>query len=770
MDAWRRAPLFPMALAFVLGSLLSSTAITFIGWGALPLLLLWLWHREVWLFWVCLVALGCFYTQLRRDLVSPHDVRLLPMTKFEEATQWRGLIVSAPEYLQDQSDPTRGRTELIFQIEAWSPPLTQKFFPATGQLLLRVPSVSPTAWSYGDKLIVTAALQEPTTARNPGQLNFAKIIQQRGLAYVLRASTDQVQLTAQHRGYPWIAWALQTRAWAYQQLHHGLETDPQATAVLAGMLFGYRDNLDPNLENKFRQTGTYHIFAVSGQNVAVILTVILLFLHLLGFLRWNWGWLAVPALTCYCLMSGSQPSAVRALWMALLVLWAWRLRRPVSALNLWSAALLALLIVEPIALQQVGFLLSFMVVLSLIVLTPKLTDWAHQPFAIDDFLPRPLWTAWQVCWHRASWTGAGLSAAGLAAWLGSLPISVWIFHQISPIALWANLVVVPLASLIVIVGTLGLSSALLQHNALVLLNQLNGFLVNALIAVVSFFAAIPYGSGYVADFASWPTPKAPQFIFLQTQETTTALLRYQNQSWLINTGSKDDYRSVLNPARQYFGINRLDGIILGQLSGPTAGGVISLQNDLRVGQWFLPPTATRAPFLKTWLGQMAETLKPKTFLWRGHELRWDKDFGLQVLAPELLNLGARAEDSALVMKFSYQQKSLLWAGNMGLSQEMQLLNTYPNLQTDVLVQGLHPTEKSLSLGWLLQLQPKHVIQSAPSTFRPYELRRDPLAGLPEPSRPSWWRQDRTGAVTVTLDSNQLTVEPFLAQSKPSASH
>ena len=100
------------------------------------------------------------------------------------------------------------------------------------------------------------------------------------------------------------------------------------------MLIGYREEIPADIEQDFRVTGTLHVFAISGQNIAEMAVVAIILLQLCGLVRWRWAWLLAPVVLIYCLLAGSPASAVRATVMALAVLAAWRLGRPAQRARL----------------------------------------------------------------------------------------------------------------------------------------------------------------------------------------------------------------------------------------------------------------------------------------------------------------------------------------------------------------------------------------------------------------------------------------------------
>jgi beta-lactamase superfamily II metal-dependent hydrolase len=310
---------------------------------------------------------------------------------------------------------------------------------------------------------------------------------------------------------------------------------------------------------------------------------------------------------------------------------------------------------------------------------------------------------------------------------------------------------------------LALTCGLFSSGLLLTLNQTNCLWVKLLLGTVLTCAQVPGGSWYVPAWAEVHHPECPQFLIAQTGETPTGLLRYQGENWLINTGNARDFHSVVNPLRKYFGVNSWQGVILTQLTGPAAGGADSLVQAMRVDRWLLPPASTRGAFLKPWLASLENQKRPKEFLWQGHEWRWDDDFSVEVLAPSGTEPGARAEDRAAVLLFRYRQITLLWAGALNATRERDLLERYPQLRAQILVQSLPATEDGFSLPWLQQVRPEHVIQSARSPFRPGPYSRDPVLGLPVTQRPTWWRQEDVGAVRIDYTQEGPVLGGFLNQ-------
>jgi ComEC/Rec2-related protein len=163
-----------------------------------------------------------------------------------------------------------------------------------------------------------------------------------------------------------------------------------------------------------------------------MVVVALILLQLCGLVRWRWAWIIAPIVLLYCLLTGSPASAVRATVMALAILLAWRLGRPLNALGCWSLAFLAMLVWNPSVLLDPGAQLSFAIVLGLILIAPPLMRLFARPFAPDPFLPYELLTRAQKI-EEWVWLGTALLlASGIAATLTTEPITAIDFTRSRP--------------------------------------------------------------------------------------------------------------------------------------------------------------------------------------------------------------------------------------------------------------------------------------------------------------------------------------------------
>ena len=163
----------------------------------------------------------------------------------------------------------------------------------------------------------------------------------------------------------------------------------ERAALIAGVVLGADEGLSRDLQDRFRQSGLYHLLAVSGQNVAIIAGAILLLAALAGIPRWAGELSVLGAIGSYVLAVGLQPSVVRAGIAGALASLAWLASRPRDRWYFLLVAAIGLLAWNPYNLLEPGFQLSFAAVGAIFVLVPRIERWL-EGYPIPRILATPV--------------------------------------------------------------------------------------------------------------------------------------------------------------------------------------------------------------------------------------------------------------------------------------------------------------------------------------------------------------------------------------------
>jgi len=296
-------------------------------------------------------------------------------------------------------------------------------------------------------------------------------------------------------------WSEQLRRLAAETLQVGLADRPDRYGVLHALLLGYRARLPQDVRQAFRRTGTMHVFAISGLHVGILCAVLVFLIGLLRVPRTCRVLVLAPVILLYAFMTGGRASAVRAGVMAVTYLAAPFFGRRADA---WSALALAGILIlawRPDQLLDPGFVFSFTAVAGILALVPLAEAWLQQHLPQDSFRVREQGRGVGVSLFL--W-GGRLVAVSVAAWLSTTPLSLYYFGRFTPVALLANLLVVPLAFLIVVTGCLALVAAATGGMSWALLfNQANFAYVGLLTGGMRWLERVPWG--YREDVqVGWP--------------------------------------------------------------------------------------------------------------------------------------------------------------------------------------------------------------------------------------------------------------------------
>lgn len=223
-------------------------------------------------------------------------------------------------------------------------------------------------------------------------------------------------------------------------------------ALLRGILLGDESGISPAMEDAYRRTGTSHIIAISGFNMAVLSGLVsLFFTQRLGTKR---GAVAtIWLLVCYSLLVGGSPSVLRAAFMGAFSVIAGVFHRKGNTLNSLGLSALGMVIVNPHLPWDFGFQFSFLATLGLALfagpLHLRLQDWFGKRFQQE----------WSIA---AAGMVSEFLLLTLIAQAMVFPISVWHFHQISWLFLLANPLILPLQPAVMVLGLTAMLAGILS--------------------------------------------------------------------------------------------------------------------------------------------------------------------------------------------------------------------------------------------------------------------------------------------------------------------
>lgn len=326
------------------------------------------------------------------------------------------------------SDPQIKNTCWLFVIDCRSIRCGRREDACCGKLAVRLsgPLIPPPA--YAQELVIKGRLREAFSRGSPGYKNYLRV---QGISGVFLArSSSGVLRPARHRGNLLKEAALYFKAGLRRLLRRRLQAS--SLGIVEAMLLGERSNIPRGLERAMIKTGTVHILVVSGFNVGIIAFALNFLLKAAGIPRRPRIIILLPALAVYTFLTGASTPVVRAALMAVLFFTAYFFKREPDIYHSCALSAAGILFSNPLQLFAVGTQLSFLSVMAIILLYPKINGL----FRAEKIKCRPL----KFCLDCFS--------VSLAAWLGVvLPLAA-VFRVVSPLAPLVNLFIVPLATVL----------------------------------------------------------------------------------------------------------------------------------------------------------------------------------------------------------------------------------------------------------------------------------------------------------------------------------
>ncbi|MEM6376851.1 MAG: ComEC/Rec2 family competence protein [Bacteroidota bacterium] len=287
----------------------------------------------------------------------------------------------------------------------------------------------------GDCVFAKGKLDTLSAPQHPGSFDFARYMALQGMIRQLKLQTDELYRLADDP-FPNFRGNLRLVRSQLQKRLTSILPESSAGLVIA-LVLGQKNQLDAAVKTDYTEVGAMHVLAVSGMHVGIIAMGIS---YLLAFwtggrayIRICKGLISVSCIWIFALLTGGAPSVLRAATMFSLFILAKELYFSKNIWNILAATALLMLCAQSRALFTVGFQLSFFAVAAIVYFQPKLAALVPIKNQIGNYF-------WQ------------LFTLGIAAQFGTAILSIHYFHQF-PIYFWlSGLIIVPLATIALLLG------------------------------------------------------------------------------------------------------------------------------------------------------------------------------------------------------------------------------------------------------------------------------------------------------------------------------
>jgi len=519
--------------------------------------------------------------------------------------------------------------------------------------------------------------------------------------------------------------------------------NPDNLALIKGLVLGKRELLSQDIQEAFKNTGTFHILAISGLHIGLLSFIFFFFFQLLRFSRKASVLLTIPLIITYTLIvlsNGFRPSVVRASLMTVFFFVGLILGRKRNILNILSLAALVILIFNPLMLFQTGFQLSFLAVLSLIILTPKISLW------LGRFLP------------KLNKRFISLLAGIIAVQIGLLPIIAFYFNLVTPVAIVANLLVIPLLGLILKVSFYASLSGLIFLPLAKIFNAANGLLLTALRWLVKALVQLPWAvhpvyspsvlaiSAYylfiillffrkelkglkinikkifiallvALNLFIWAQALIPQKLqvnFVDIGQGDAIFIQFpEGGNLLIDGGKIKDGRKKLKPYLWKKGIRKIDLVILTHPDADHVGGLIPILRGFPVGMILEPGLVHTSWLYREFLELIAQKDIPYRLISQGDEIKGFPRTKIKVLHPSLPLFTERGHlnNNSVVLLLQYGKVKFLFTADILKEGEKRLIEREVELEAEVLKVPHHGGRGSVYTDFIKLVNPEIAVIS-----------------------------------------------------------
>ncbi len=514
--------------------------------------------------------------------------------------------------------------------------------------------------------------------------------------------------------------------------------------VVQALLFGERGLIDEEVEKAYQALGIVHLLAISGLHVGLLVGGIYYLMIYCGVTHERTRMVFLILLPIYMILTGGSPSVIRASIMVILYFIIKMINLKVPTTDVIGFTCLLLLFINPYYLFQVGFQLSYIVSLGLLLSTKLIGLY-------KGFL-------------------AKLTIVSLIAQLCSIPLLMYHFFEISLISLPLNMMFVPFYSifvlplsiiatvLIFLIPPLGsifvfLLNLILSYSDIFVLNVINLpfstfvtgrpsiifillycfgmyglllrleqksnlnkmlkpasfliilFIIQTLLPSINPFGKVMFIDVGQGDSALIQLPYNKGVYIIDTGGT----ISYQKKEWETSRNSYSIAESVTIPYLKSMGVTKIKGLFLTHGDLDHIGEAISLMNHLDIKELIVPKGFVRGELEKETIEKAINQKMDVKVVSSGDQLHSD-DLTFYVLSP--YRLTDSKNDDSLVLWVKIGGLKWLFTGDAELKSEKLILSQYPDLKADVLKVGHHGSKGSTSEELLDTLSPSYAVISA----------------------------------------------------------
>lgn len=639
--------------------------------------------------------------------------------------------------------------------------------------------VGEEAYGVGDIISFNGVLKEPDKNTNPLLFNYKLNLLSNKVHYVISVKDFSVSLLQKSDS---LKYKIKEKFTTDVKDLFNLYLDSNNANVISSIILGDTSYLDEEILNNFRDLGLAHILAVSGLHIGIISGTLIFIFSRIGINRKVNIIISMSIVWIYCYLIGFPPSTVRAGIMLTFLYISTLIHEPYDSINTVMFSILISLYLNPFLLFHLGFQLSYIATLSIIILAPsiKLLFYPFKNKVIDSI------------------------SVILAVNIGLLPVQAYYFNIISLLSLAANIIAVPLMSLSLVLGFV----MILFNYTLPFLNVSLGIILDFLMFIqsfiVDFFTRIPINTFkiyspnlgtiilyYLAiviilriicideykstmkkvicyylvlltiiNIISFNIDNHIEIDFIDVGQGDSILIKTQGNNYLMDTGgsifsSNDIGKYITLPYLIKHGIFKLEAVFISHFDEDHYKGLETLLDEIKIDKIYVSYIPDKLEVIQ----KIKKKNIPIYSLKKGDIIYLDYNTSMKIIWPDdNVKNKYSSNNMSLVSLLNFKHYNVLFTGDIEKEVECILANRF-NESIDVIKVAHHGSSTSTTEGFLNSILPDYgIISVGKNNFYGHPT-AEVLARL-DYANVKIYRTDEMGMIRIFVDDNHLEIVPF----------
>lgn len=639
----------------------------------------------------------------------------------------------------------------------------------------------------GYKLNISGVLKEPNRNKNPKLFNYKLYLETKDIYTMMNSNYYAVDILSE--GNLKYGQTLRCNFQTYVEETFNKYLGVEKARLVTSILLGDISYLEDIQQIKYRELGLAHLMAVSGLHIGIVTSFLIFLFTNLGIQRKINLTITILMIWLYGYLIGYPPSVLRSLIMFTTLFYSQMHNKYYDNINILSFAAFILLLYNPLWLFSVGFQLSFLATFFIITLSNKMREWFYPRYGkIYNLL-------------------YGI----FAVQIGIAPIIAYYFNSISPISILANFILIPLMSLVVILGFLLLIVSFISNMFAAFIGGFLGFLLTVVEFLSNSIHLLPIGtikvkspsivdilSYYLMVFCIFDIIKIRKYSkhiyenrviiyclmifillfslmstfgeeieirFIDVGQGDAILIKLEGKNFLIDTGGNvfgnfDVGENILVPYLIKDGIFSMDGVFITHFHEDHANSLPYLLDNIEVKRIFIGYEREESKLYSNIIESANIHNVPIYVMKSGDTLNLGKSVYIKVLNPSdeiIAKYGDNENNLSMVLLLNSYDYKTLFTGDIEKEIERLLVDEYEKV--NFLKVPHHGSNTSSNEEFLDSFSPNYAFVSVGNNNfgHPNEdvLNRFEKRGI------KVFRTDESGMIRLSIKPNQYHITTFI---------